>query len=60
MEAKLKSCPFCGWKANASWRSLTFIISLWSVGFYVSCVCGAQGPVKISRKSAIEAWNIRK
>ena len=54
-------CPFCGQKPNRYWQPLSFTLSMfpWRCGFYVSCKCGARGPLRTSKQRAIDAWNVR-
>lgn len=49
----LNSCPFCGKEAHS-------VINTGKTTLYfVSCYCGARGPVFASEDKAIAAWNAR-
>lgn len=56
MSEPLKSCPFCGGKAEyKTCCSVQPYIPHW-----VKCVeCGAEWPIRGTKKKAIEAWNRR-
>ena len=50
----IKRCPFCGTKENLDIGRTR----VW----WISCLsknCGAEGPIRKTRKGAIEAWNTR-
>ena len=47
----LEQCPFCG--SLGVWRQTV------DRGLRVTCHCGAQGPLKVSRSDVDAVWNHR-
>lgn len=58
MSEQLKPCPFCGYYPTVS--SVVFSLSLFGFGKQIKCQqCDACGPLRISLKRAVDAWNMR-
>lgn len=56
IEATLKSCPF----HNRPFLPKPFLCDeAWLDGVFVSCDCGARGPVGATDQEAAELWNAR-
>ena len=55
-EVELKSCPFCGGKAEL----LTYDWGYSVREYWVYCGCGCELKKKHSKEEAIEDWNTRK
>ena len=55
-EKTIKPCPFCGGRGELLGSRDTDVRI---AAFWVSCQCGAEGPIKSSEQKALAAWNKR-
>lgn len=55
-DGSLQACPFCGAKPPGLLMSLVLTLAFWHVGCWR---CGAEGPKRVTRKRALDAWNRR-
>jgi Lar family restriction alleviation protein len=65
MPEKLKPCPFCGNKNDDEEKYFDDLQIMKKIGsiytqVFVFCpLCETQGPRRLTKKAAIEAWNRR-
>ena len=56
---ELKPCPFCGNKPGL-FMGLVIKLFFWRAGWHIECQsCGAEGPKRVTRARAVDAWNAR-
>jgi Lar family restriction alleviation protein len=55
----LQPCPFCGSGQHEADRNCLKILPDSQNFYYVVCWCGTRGPLRDSKRDAVQAWNTR-